>query len=139
MAIFRFMFTLERNRVSFSEGHSSGAIPMGVELDTKLVVRDRPAARQNDPVPGPIKLRKYTPNDDWVHANCLSGFISVQTGRQNENAREVLSAPAAARLEMRLSPDGAWGLDRDMLMIRQQSHEILRVGFANLLPSQVSV
>lgn len=139
LEILRLMFTLERNRVSFSEGHSSGAIPMGVKLGTKLHLRDRANARQNEPVSSLIPLREYTPKDILIPSARPGLTFSACTFLRKENAREFDLASEAAGLELRPTKKACSLHEKYALAMRQKSHEFFEISSGNLLPSPAYV
>jgi hypothetical protein len=133
------MFTLERNRVSFSEGHSSGAIPMGVKLGTKLLLRDKANARRNEPVSSFVEPREYRTEDILIPSTGRGLSLSVYIHIQKENAREVDLAPEAAGLELRPTQKVCSAHEKIALMMRQESHQFFGIRSGNLLPSQAYV
>ena len=133
------MFTLERNRVSFSEGHSSGAIPMGVKLGTKLLLRDRANARRNGPVSSFIEPGEYSTEDILIPSARRALTFSVYTLSQKENAQEVDLAPEAAGLELRPTKKVCSVHEKYALTTWQKSHEFFGISSGNLLPSQAYI
>lgn len=119
------MFTLERNRVSFSEGHSSGAIPMGAKLGTKLDLRDRANARRNEPISSFIEPREYSTEDILIPSARRAPTFSAYIHSQEENALEVDFAPEGAGLELRPTKKVCSVREKFALTTRQKSHEFL--------------
>jgi hypothetical protein len=80
-------FTLEQNRVSFSEGHSSGVIPMGVRLNMELPTRGKRILGVAVSVLGVVlvvrgirraRSARVSILRDWIHGR----FVSLQFSQQ---------------------------------------------------------